>query len=239
MNQNARKPLRLRPVAEYLLYQIYSETMNNDQKSRFDHSDIERIVSRDIPRNLLMSAIDLLREYEHGSGRFIARHGNKEKYEYSITRDGIIRVEQEIQRGDSIAAFLLKQPDAEIQDVAGFDGLFYYPGEQKKLDNWSPLDIDREGDDYQTTVEVLEESLEAIRGDNGFAEEYPEQRAGILDALREGLDWLKNKAPSSNVLKKLLVDPLRWIAVTFGKSMLGNAGKIAAERVMKLIFSSM
>lgn len=239
MNQNFRKPLRLRPVAEYLLYQIYNETMNNDSKSKFDISDIQKIVSKDIPKNLLTSAIDLLREYEHGSGRLIARHGNKEKYEYSITRDGIIRTEERIQRGDSIAAFLLKQPDADIHDVAGFDGLFYYPGEQKRLNDWSPLDIDREADDYQATVDVLEESLEVIRGDNGFAEEYPEQRAGILDTLREGLDWLKNKRPSANVLKKLLVDPLRWIAVTFGKSMLGSAGKLAAEKIMKLIFSSM
>ncbi len=165
MIQNTRKPLRLMPVAEYLIYKIYDATMNNDRMSKFSLSDIEGIVSADIPRNLLLNAIELLREYRAGGVRLLVRHGRKENYQFSITRDGILEVEQSINRGDSIAAFLLKQPDADIYEIAGFDGLFYFPAERSSFDDWSPLEIDRENDEFKSTVEVIEESIELIRGD--------------------------------------------------------------------------
>lgn len=184
-----------------------------------------------------MSALDLLREFDGDGLRLLARHGTKENYEFSITRDGILNIEQAINRGNSIAAFLLEEPHADINDIAGFGGLFYSFDEREDINGWIPLPIDRDTEDYRSTIETLESSLEVIRGDNGFAEEFPEQRKGILEALRDGLDWLKAKTPSANALKRLIIDPMKWIATKFGNSLLGNAGKIAAEKLIKYLVS--
>jgi hypothetical protein len=237
MDQINRRPLRLRPVAEYLLYSIYDETMRNDEKSRFSISEISEISSRKIPRNLLVNALDLLRDSDGAGIRLLARHGTKENYEFSITRDGILNIERAINRRNSIPAYLLEEPNADINDIAGFDGLFYNSDEREDINGWAPLPIDRDTEDYRSTIETLESSLEVICGDNGFAEEFPEQRKGILEAMREDLGWLKEKTPSANVLKRLIIDPMKWIATKFGDSLLGNAGKIAAEKLIKYLFS--
>jgi hypothetical protein len=112
-----------------------------------------------------------------------------------------LQVERALLRRDSVAAYLHTRPDASLEEIAGFQGIFYAPAERENIESWIPLEIDRDSEDFKETVQVLEESYEIIRGDNGFATEYPSQRAGILDSLEEGLNWLKQKpiGPTSDL----------------------------------------
>jgi hypothetical protein len=211
------------------LYKLYEAHMEDDDKDRYSVSEICSMFSEEVPRKLVQSALELLFGDDHQGERPIRRHGKAGGHAYVISQEGILRVERALLRRDSVAAYLHTRPDATLEEVAGFEGIFYTPGERADVDSWVPLELDRESDEFKQTLQLLEESYETIRGDNGFAAKYPSQRAGILASLEEGLDWLKNKTPSTRQLTDMLIKPLQWIATTFGNSVLAEAGKRAAE----------
>ena len=237
MSRNTRKPLKLFPVAGYLLYKIYDATMQNDQKSRFSLFEIENIVSKDIPRNLLKNALSLLHENRGDRSRLVARYGSKEKYEFAITRDGIIHIEESIANENTIANILYMQPDADIYEIAGFNEFSEELDDFSAVEEWRPLKIERESRGYQEAIKQVKDSIETIRNDNGFAANEPELREGLLDTLNEGLDQIENKTPSAHLIRRLLLDPFLLIAKKFGNSVIGNAGKIAADHLTRWLQS--
>ncbi|RDI59187.1 hypothetical protein [Microvirga subterranea] len=234
MNSN-RKPYRLVPLSECILYKLYQAHVNDDDKSRYSLSDICEMFIENVSRNLVLTALDFLVGDTYDRGKPVKKFGKTGNHTYSITTYGILQVERSLNRRDSVAAYLYNRPDAFLDEIAGFEGIFYTPEERQDVESWSPLQIDYESPDFKETLKVLEESYEVIRSDNGFAAQYPAQREGILNSLDEGISWLKSKRPSPQLVSYLLINPLQWIASAFGKSALGEAGKRAAEKLIHFL----
>ena len=100
---------------------------------------------------------------------------------------------------------------------------------------WEPLPLDRELDIYRHTNAAVEEALETIEGNNGYAESEPEERQQIVSSIKEGLKQFRDGLPSRSQLVSLLVEPLRFIANKFSSAAMGEAAKIAVNALAKLL----
>lgn len=57
--------------------------------------------------------------------------------------------------------------------------------------DWAPLPLDRDEPRLQAVTEILDQTIEAVRSDNGYASNVPEERDLILDTLRSTSSKLK------------------------------------------------
>lgn len=236
MNAISRKPYRLVPLSECVLYKLYIAHVADDDNDSYSVEQIKAMFKDDVSRKLLKSAIEYLDYATHRNGK-IRRHGRSGSYSFSITDYGILEIERDLRRSDSVASFLHANPDASLDVIAGLDGMFRTDEERADLEVWAPLSIDRDSPQYRETVEAVEEAYETIRADNGLAATHPEQREGILATLADGIEALKKKAPSAQQLKALIVIPLQWVSVNFSKTLIGEAAKKAAEKLYQFIAS--
>lgn len=236
MNEISRKPYRLVPLSECILYKLYIAHVADDEHDSYSIEQIKTMFQEDVSRKLVRSAIEFLGYSAYRRDK-IKRHGRAGNYSFSITDEGILEVERQLRRSDSVAAYLHANPDASLELIAGLDGIFRTAEERADLDAWAPLEIDRESADYRETVEAVEEAYEAIRADNGLAATHPEQRTGILGSIADGIEVLKKKAPSAQQLRALILLPLEWVSVTFSKTLIGEAAKKAAEKLVQFLIS--
>ena len=138
---------------------------------------------------------------------------------------------------NSDIAYYFEYGDSVLEEIAGVDSTFMTRDDALENDPWTPLEIDRSDPRYLKAVTDTEAAIEAIRADNGFSATYPEQRAGILSLLEDGLVWLRDRAPSRAQIYSLLVSPLQWLSTTFSKAILGEAAKKAAQSLVDLVRS--
>ncbi len=75
-------------------------------------------------------------------------------------------------------------------------------------DRWEPLTLDRSSESAQAAIAATETLIEAVRGDNGFAQNEPESHASVLWSLKAGLDAIKNHLPTADQIKSLLKRPI-------------------------------
>jgi hypothetical protein len=192
----------------------------------------------DVSRKLIKSAIALLGEAAYRDReKKIIRHGRSGNHTYAITDGGILEIERLLRQGNTVAAYLHSHPDVSLDLIAGLDGIFLTDEERADLGAWAPLQIDRDSPEYRVTVEAVEEAYEAIRADNGLAAAHPEQRAGILASIKDGIEALKYKTPSAQQLQALILAPLSWVSTTFAKTLIGEAAKKAAEKLVQFVAS--
>lgn len=238
MNELTRKPYRLVPLSECILYKLYIAHVADDEADSYSVEQIKAMFREDVSRKLVRSAIDRLgySSYQRDNN-LIRRHGRVGDHTFSITDVGILQVEARLRQPDSVAAYLHSNPDASLDLIAGLEGVFRTEAEQADFDAWVPLEIDRDSSAYRETVKALEEAEEAIRADNGLAATHPEQRSGILGSIADGIEALKSKAPSAQQLKALIIVPLQWVSLTFSKTLIGEAAKKAAVKLLEFIAS--
>jgi hypothetical protein len=238
MTEVARKPYRLIPLSEAILFKLYIAHVSDDENDSYSIDNIKDMFKEDVSRKLIRSAIDLI-GYSIYRDRKLRRHGRSNSWSYSITDEGILSVEADLRRPDSVASFMYASADASLDTIAGLDGIFLTEDERNELDAWSPLPIERDRTEYKETIGALEEAFDTIRADNGFAATHPEQRTGILAALEDGIQTLKSKIPSAEQLQGMILRPLRWISVTFSNTLIGESAKKAAEKLVQYIASLM
>lgn len=142
-------------------------------------------------------------------------------------------VEKALRDRQSDLTHLRTWGDSAIDEIAGPDAVFLTEDERIASDVWAPLDIDRDDPEYIEVVKSVDEALERIRGDNGYATERASERSGVIAALEDGLDWLKNRNPSKAQILAKLVSPLRYIAAQFAKALMGEAARNALRRVLE------
>lgn len=236
MNEISRKPYRLVPLSECILYKLYIAHVADDENESYTVDQIRSMLDENVSKKLIGSAIDFL-GYSSYRDDNIKRRGRSGSYSFAITDHGILEIERQLRRPDSVASYLHANPEAPLEVIAGLDGIFLTPEERAELDAWAPLEIDRDSAEYRETVETIEEAYETIRADNGLAATHPEQRTGILASISDGIEALKQRAPSAQQLRALIVMPLQWISLTFSKSVIGEAAKKAAEKLVQLITS--
>jgi hypothetical protein len=172
-----------------------------------------------------------------GMRMLVTRHKGKEvnSYYFRVTYRGFSAIEEALRNKSSDIACFHERGDNALDEIAGIDSLFLTQQEALDNDPWSPLPIDRGDSAYLDAVSDVEAALEAVRGDNGFAATYPDQREGILATLEDGLRWLKERCPSRAQVFSLLVSPLQWLSTNFAKAVIGEAAKKAAQSVVDFL----
>lgn len=105
---------------------------------------------------------------------------------------------------------------------------------ESEEDLWAPLPVDRDSTDYKKALVSLEAARDEFRGENGFASQEPEKKAAVLAALDHGIDVFKSMVLTRATLESFLLQPLRFIAKTFGTASVAEAAKLAVAALKNL-----
>jgi hypothetical protein len=232
------KPYRAIPLGRIILCKLYQRHVNDDPQLEFSAKEIVQMFSQPVSYNLVVSALEIFRGRTHNRPDApISRHkkNGSEEFKYRLTYDGLLLVEKNLADPNSDIYHFFQHGDRVLDDIAGIDSLFVIPQEKWESDPWSPLPIDRADPRYTEAVTDVENALEVVRGDNGFAATHPNEREGILSTLEDGLRWLKERTPNRSQIFSLLVAPLQWLASNFSKAVIGEAAKKAAQSVLDLL----
>jgi len=103
--------------------------------------------------------------------------------------------------------------------------------------DWEPLPIDRGNEDFGQMVLATEAAIQQIEANNGYAATEPDQRNGIVTALRGAIETIKSGAPSSAYIRAALIAPLTFISKKFAEGIVGQVAKTAADAVIKWLTS--
>jgi hypothetical protein len=106
-------------------------------------------------------------------------------------------------------------------------------GLESDHDLWEPLPIDRGNLDYGEMISATEAALQQIEGNNGYAATEPDQRNGIVLAIKGAIETIKSGSPSVNYIKTSLLAPLKFVSTKFSEGVIGQVAKMAAEAVVK------
>jgi hypothetical protein len=232
-----QKPYRLIPLSRIILARLYIQHVNDDPRDKYSPEEVAAFFTVPISLNLIRSALEKLNNDSTYGAHLIVRKGSKKagSLGYVIGPYGMEVVEKAILKKDSDIAHYIANGDAVIDEIASLDANFFTAQERMDSDEWTPLEIDRADPAYLDAVESVEEAIESIRQDNGFAATHPAERDGILKVLQEGLVWLKEKVPTQSVIKTMLISPLHWVSSIFGKAVVGEAAKKAAQKLLDFL----
>lgn len=169
---------------------------------------------------------------------YLRRAGTKDSYKFSISPEGIKFVEMELLRKSSPISYFQQHGEDSLVHVAGLESPFMTEEERRSLDSqWEPLDLDRTTPPYREAEKAIEDAITAIEQDNEFAATMPEERHGILQTIRNGVDWLKSKNPTKRQISDMLISPLNWVISNFSKTVMAEIAKKAAEKLWALLNS--
>jgi hypothetical protein len=229
----AEQRYRISNLGLIILYKVYSFHIEGDEDSPLDLRQIAAFFPQPLSLNLILASIDWIRQKVDRD--YFRRVGNKESYRYSIGPEGIKFVEMELLRKNSPIAHFEEYGDESLTYVAGLDSPFMTEEERRSIEDWRPLDLEKENEQYKETTQALDEAVVAIEQDNEFAAKLPDEREGILQTIREGIEWLKEKRPTKRQLQSLLVSPLNWIVSNFSRTVMAEVCKKAAEKLIALL----
>lgn len=210
--------LKFKEVQDLILYELYWFFNDPDSPDAVEPEHIKRPVMQHTSGLFIDEAIDLL-----VSKTFIRDAGVLPR-EISITAEGISYVENELEHP---LTFLAQQHEEIL--ATGRPPTFAPSG---AADTWDPLPIERGAPEYQRAVSALEETVETVRGDNGYASSVPEEHSQVLASLSTGLEWIKNKLPSRTQVKSLILDTLNFLQQKFSGAVIGEVASRAAKAVV-------
>jgi hypothetical protein len=235
-----KKYLHLHSVCEIILFRLYELTMSTQDREAFELEELLSDEYLDLPVNQVKMSLKLLSSKNDRFGPAAVREISDIHFSgYEITENGVLYIEDKIVDESSIPSIIMNEKQVNIFDIAGInrDTKLNKIRDIYNSEEWTPLEIDRDDGIFHETIDAVKVSIEIIRNDNGFAANEPELREGLLDTLNEGLDQIENKTPSSHLIRRLLIDPFLLVAKKFGNSVIGNAGKIAADHLTRWLQS--
>jgi hypothetical protein len=95
---------------------------------------------------------------------------------------------------------------------------------------WEPIPLDRTEEKLQAAIGVLDETVEQLRSDNGYAEAHPQEKSYVLDKLRAVTKRLKEDTQISVMyLRNFAFEPLRILTKRFGKAAIGLSAGAATD----------
>jgi hypothetical protein len=95
---------------------------------------------------------------------------------------------------------------------------------------WEPLPLERDDPLLQKTIDAVDETIEKVRADNGYAAHLAEEREYVLDGLSAFSKRLKEAASISvGYIRKYAVGPLGTLLTRFKDNALGLAASVARE----------
>jgi hypothetical protein len=69
---------------------------------------------------------------------------------------------------------------------------------------WSPIQIDQADERVVNAITALSEATEEIRGDNGYAATFPEEREHVIEGLEKGIEKLKSSSVAPGFIRGAL-----------------------------------
>ena len=160
--------------------------------------------------------------------------------QYSISGSGYLLVE----------AFLEEKSFYSIYSEKGDDWLFETGGviDDEEADSsssteiedaWEPLPLDRQNPALAQAIEKIDELIQAITQDNGYAANEPDERNYILSALRSGAQALRDQTVIYRMqFMGFIWEPIQRIATRFGPSAIGVLADAAKESIKEWLKSA-
>jgi hypothetical protein len=102
----------------------------------------------------------------------------------------------------------------------------------KPDDEWEPLPLDRDDQNLKEAIKAVEDTIEAVRSDNGYAQTVPEERKYVLDSLNSAARTLKESdTVSVPYLKTYALEPLSRVIRRFGKAAAGATASLTKDAI--------
>ncbi|MBR0701089.1 hypothetical protein JQ599_14370 [Bradyrhizobium diazoefficiens] len=230
----AEQRFRISNLSQIILYKIYAFHIAGDENKPLTLREIRSLFELPLSLNLIEASIEWMRRKI--SADYLRRIGTRESYRFSIGPEGIKFVEMELLRKQSPISYFQQHGEESLAYVAGLESPFMTEEERRSLDDdWRPIELDREGQAYIEAEQALEEAIKAIEQDNEFAANMPEERAGIIQTIKNGAEWLKAQAPTKRQIRDMLISPLNWVASNFSRTVMAEIAKKAAEKLWALL----
>jgi hypothetical protein len=98
---------------------------------------------------------------------------------------------------------------------------------------WEPLPVERSDANLQKVTLQLDKTVAAVDADNGYNATLPEEKAFVVESLKEASDKLKGKVDSVTYgyVKRKIIDVLDILIQRFGKAAVGLAAQAAKAAV--------
>ncbi len=97
---------------------------------------------------------------------------------------------------------------------------------EKPDQEWEPLPIDRDDPNVQKVIESLDETIEQVRADNGYAATVPGERDYVLESLSSVRKILKEASTTTMpYIKKYALEPLGTLMWRFKNAALALAAE--------------
>jgi hypothetical protein len=100
-------------------------------------------------------------------------------------------------------------------------------------DDWQPIPVERADALLDKVTSTLDDAIEAVRADNGYAANHPEERQLVLDSLKALRSRLTEDVQISWMyVREFGLKPLGMLIERLGKSSVGLAASAAREAIV-------
>ncbi|MBN9516144.1 MAG: hypothetical protein J0H97_22260 [Alphaproteobacteria bacterium] len=99
--------------------------------------------------------------------------------------------------------------------------------------DWEPIPIDRANEKFLNAEAAVARTVKEVEESNGYASQYPEERATILDSLKALQERLRTaKEISVGYVKAHGVEVLRKLSARFGNAAIGRLADAAISALL-------
>jgi len=111
-------------------------------------------------------------------------------------------------------------------------------GSKTPDDYWSPIPLERSDSNQADALRAVEKTIEELRGDNGYAATYPEEKAFVQDKLSAVARRLRDDSQISWMyLSEFAFKPLAILIKRFGQAAVGVTASLARETLLSWLKS--
>jgi hypothetical protein len=101
---------------------------------------------------------------------------------------------------------------------------------------WEPLPLERNGPALRDAIARIDELVENVRADNGYAANVPEERAYVLESLTTASRVLKNERQTSiPFIRTYIIEPISRVITRFKDGILGAAAEGARAAIVQYV----
>jgi AraC-like DNA-binding protein len=115
------------------------------------------------------------------------------------------------------------------------DDLLVELSDDNREDTWTPTVVELTEENAERAISELEQAIEEIAANNGYASSEPAERNAILGSLRSGIDALKSRVFTKSFFIEAVQKPLAYLSKKFTDSAIGLAAKKALEVLVGLL----
>lgn len=213
---STRRPIPIEEAKRLVLGRIYHAFINDLAEFPVQLDELIPIISVEVSKNMTRKIISqfvsdgLLERYQEETGG---------DFFHDFTEKGLVLIDEELKDLGSP----VRRVAHEISDIDS----------NEELDEWKPLNIDRNDQKYSDAISAVENAITIIKNDNGYAATHPDERTAIVESIEFGIEKLKKGYLTLSGIRTLVLQPLQYIARKFSEAMIGEAAKAAVGAVVR------